>query len=165
MVQNSVKSSGTSLFDQSTLKTVVKNVVAKEDRSRNLMIFGLEEVADEQINEKVGQVLLELGEKPQLEACRLGKKCSSGEQKARPVKVSVSNSLIVKQILQKTRNLRSSDSFKSVFIRADRSAAERSKHRDLIQQMLKKKVVEPDKTHYIRNGQLLSSNKNTDNVN
>ena len=116
------------------------------------MIFGLEEVADEQINEKVGQVLL-------------GKKCSSGEQKTQPVKVSVSNSFIVQQILQKTRNLQSSDSFKSVFIRADRSAAERSKHRDLIQQMLKKKVEEPDKTHYIRNGQLLSSDKKTENVN
>ena len=85
------------------------------------MIFGLEEVDDEQINEKVGQVLLELREKPQLE-------CSSEEQNARPVKFPVSNSLIVQQILQKTGNLCSLDRFKSVFIRADRSAAEHSKH-------------------------------------
>ena len=34
-----MKSVGTSLLDQSTLKTVVKNGVAEEDRSRNLMIF------------------------------------------------------------------------------------------------------------------------------
>ena len=47
-----MKSSGTSLLDQRTLKTVVNNVVTDEDRSRSLIIFGLKEGADEQINEK-----------------------------------------------------------------------------------------------------------------
>ena len=41
------------------LKNVVKDVVAEEDRSRNLMVFGLEEEPGEQICEKVSQVLVE----------------------------------------------------------------------------------------------------------
>ena len=46
------------------------------------MTFGLEEVVDEHINEKVGQVMLELGEKPQLESYRLGKNVQVGSRKS-----------------------------------------------------------------------------------
>jgi len=58
-------------YDQKKLKNVVKDVVAEEDRSRNLMVFGLEEEPGEQISEKVSQVLLQLGEKPIIEASRI----------------------------------------------------------------------------------------------
>ena len=42
-----------SVIDRKVLKTVVKDVVAEEDQTRNLMIFGLREESNEQINDKV----------------------------------------------------------------------------------------------------------------
>jgi hypothetical protein len=55
---NAVKSASTppsegTVLNQETLKTVVKQVVEEEDRSRNLMVFGLDEEEDEQLEEKV----------------------------------------------------------------------------------------------------------------
>ena len=65
--------SDSTVFDQRILKSVVKDVVAEEDRSRNIMIFGLPEESNEQICDKVSEVFLELDEKPKIEASRLGK--------------------------------------------------------------------------------------------
>ena len=74
---NAVKSASTptsegTVLNQETLRTVVKQVVAEEDRSRNLMVFGLDEEEDEQLHEKVTAIFEELGEKPRHEAVRLG---------------------------------------------------------------------------------------------
>ena len=56
-VKGAGNQTGSSLLDQNTLKTVVKNVVEEEDRSKNFLIFGLPEDAKEQINSKVNEVL------------------------------------------------------------------------------------------------------------
>ena len=48
------------------LKTVVKEVVEQEDRSRNIMVFGLPEEADEQLNDKVSAVFGVIGENHRL---------------------------------------------------------------------------------------------------
>ena len=68
------------MLDQKTLKTVVKEVVAEEDRSRNLMIFGLTEDTEEQLLEKVSNVLLELTEMPKIEVCPIGMEKSGNKQ-------------------------------------------------------------------------------------
>ncbi len=74
-------------FSQETLKSVVKHVVAEEDRSRNVMVFGMPEETDEQLCDKVSEVFEHLGEKPRIEASRLGKKSSSSIN--RPDKVTL----------------------------------------------------------------------------
>ena len=61
-----------SVIDRKVLKTVVKDVVAEEDRTRNLMIFGLREETNEQINDKFSEILLEIDKKPKLKPVRLG---------------------------------------------------------------------------------------------
>ena len=94
------------LFDQRILKSVVKDVVAEGDRSRNLMIFGLPEESYEQICDRISEIFLELDEKPKIETTRLGKKISSDFK--RPVKVTLTSSTIVEQILSKARDLRRS---------------------------------------------------------
>ena len=68
------------------LKKVVQAVVEEEDRSKNVMLFGLEEDKNETISEKVEEVFVSVGEKPSFVASRIGKK-SNG--KARPVKVTL----------------------------------------------------------------------------
>ena len=106
----------------STLQTVVKRVVEEEDRSRNLVIFGLAEEDGEKVTEKVGEVFEAVGEKPTVEACRIGKKKTNLENACRPVKVTVSSSLMVTQILTKARKLRLSEKFKTVFVSPDCSS-------------------------------------------
>ena len=156
-VQESGNQAGKNLLDQNTLKTVVKHVVAEEDRSRNLIVFGLSENASEQINEKVGEVFRELGEQPKFEAARIGLK--TNKETFRPVKVSLGNASIALQILSKARNLRNCDQFNQVFISPDRNLEQRKMHRDLVEQLRTKRTAEPNKRHYIRGGQIISADK------
>ena len=76
----------------------------EEGLSRNIMVFGLQEGDEESedLNLKVGAVFGHLGEKPRLEAVRLGKKSQTGSEGARPVKVTLSSSSFVHQILCKS---------------------------------------------------------------
>ena len=71
-------------------QNVIKDVVAEGDRSRNLMLFGLNEDEGELLSEKVVQVLLELGEKPKIEAGRIGLNKIKDKKKVtdRPIKVT-----------------------------------------------------------------------------
>ena len=157
--QSSNRLNAGTLYDQKMLKSVVKDVVAEEDRSRNLMLFGLEEEQEEHISEKVSQVPVELGEKPIIEASRIGVKLKdykAAKKPARPVKVTVSSSTIVQQILSKARSLRNSEYYKKVFISADRSTEQRAQHRELVQELKRRRTEEPDKRFYIRGGQLCS---------
>ena len=156
-VQEAGNLAGGSLVDQNTLKTVVKDVVAEEDRSKNLFVFGLIEDPTEQTSDKVGKVFEALGVKPKVEAIRIGSKLK--KQAPRPVKVSVSNSTIVTQILTKASNLRNFDQYKQVFISPDRTPEQRAAHRELIEQLKLKRTNEPNSRHYIKGGQIFSADK------
>ena len=57
-----------SLSDPATLKKVVKSVVQEEDRSRNVVIFGLTEKKEENVEERVKEVFEVIGLKPPLHA-------------------------------------------------------------------------------------------------
>jgi len=140
------------------LKQVVQSVVQQEDRSRNLMIFGLSEKENEDVTEQVKQVFQEIGIKPAImEVSRVGK--SIKEKKTRPVKVILSSSSVAFQILSQARRLRESEDFSSVFVRPDRSEEERSQNRLLVQELIKKRGDEPGKRHFIRTGTLYSVEK------
>ena len=91
------------LTDPATLKRVVKSVVQEEDRSRNVVIFGLPEKKDENVEERVQEVFQEIGLKPILQASRVGK--ISKESLKRPVKVCLSSSSIVHNVLQQVKKL------------------------------------------------------------
>ena len=131
------------LTDAATLKKVVKSVAQEEDRSRNFIVFSLPERKDEKLEERVQEVFQEIGLKPTLQASRVGK-INQGKSK-RPVKVSLSSSSTVHQVLSQVRKLRNSATFKSVYVRPDRSEEERSQDRLLVQELLKKRGSEPDK--------------------
>ncbi len=141
------------------LKTVVKEVVEQEDRSRNIMVFGLPEEADEQLNDKVSAVFGAIGEKPRIEASRLGR--SGSGTKDRPVKVSLSSSVTVRQILRKARNLKTNDKFKMIFINPVLSPDERAKQRQLVLELKKLVKEQPGSKHFIRDGQVISVDKTT----
>ena len=148
------------IVDRKTLTSVVQDVVSEEDRSRNIIMFGLKEAPNEKIDETVSKVLLELGEKPTFEASRIGAKSSKDAKKPiRPVKVTLASSTIVKQILGRARALRHSELFKEVFISPDRSVEQRQQQKQLVLELKKKVDEEPNKRHYIKGGLLYSVDK------
>ena len=138
-----------------TLKHVVKHVIQEEDRSRNIMLFGLREETDEKLDAKVYEVLETLGHKPKIDACRLGFK--NDKKAIRPVKVTVSSATIVNQILSKARNLKEVQQLKTVFICPDRSLEQRKVHRLLVTDLKRKKEEEPGKRFFIKGGKIQGS--------
>ena len=77
------------MYNPETLKSVlVKDVVEKEDRNRNDMIFGLRRSDNEQLNKKISEVFEQHYEKPTVEATRLGRSTSCGSNKPRHFTIS-----------------------------------------------------------------------------
>ena len=158
--KGTVQSQSVTPLTSATLKSVVKEVVEEEDRSRNTMVFGLVEETDELLGAKVSDVFQTVGEKPRpVEVCRVGTKDADKPKRARPVKVTLSSSVTVNQILSKSRNLRNSEKYKTVFLSADRSFDQRSKHRLLVSELKTKTADEPERKHFIRNDKVCSVDK------
>ena len=133
------------------LHTVVKNIQATEDRSRNI-IHGLAEKNGEDLKESVADVFSQLGEKPLFSIpCRVGKPVSGS---MRPVKVSFPSASVVPLLLSKSSKLRQSDVFKNTFISPDRSREERLARRTLIQELRQKRKDEPDSKFLIKSGKV-----------
>ena len=143
--------SSASTFTAENLKKVVQNVVAEEDRSRNVLIFGLKEDAGEKLCDKICDVFEQMAEKPRFEAARIGNKVA---EKHRAVKVSFGNSSTVHQILIKAKELRLSQCFKTVFISPDRSPEERAVHKQLVLDLKRKVTENPNKRYFIRTGKI-----------
>ena len=120
------------------------------------MIFGLSESEGENLKEKVDGVFEELGIKPKHAPTRLGLKKNSNVP--RPVKVCVSNSALVLQLLRKAKDLHKSEVYKKVFIAPDRSLDDRSQRRVLVTELKKKRAEEPDKRHFLRGGTVCTAN-------
>ena len=136
-----------------TVKTVVKTVLEEEDRSQSVMIFGLCELPNENLADKVSEVFENIGEKPRFEARRIGKTNENKSNKSvRPVKVTLSNTSIVNQLVSRAKILRQSESHKNVFISRDRSPEERIKLRELVMEMKQRAKDEPNKRHFIKGG-------------
>jgi len=136
-----------------SIKSVAKQIALEEELGRNIMVFGLCEEVNEEINTKVAEVLESLGEKPRVEACRIGKKSPSA---ARPVKVSFSSSSIVQQILKKSSKLCGTERFKRVFLAPDRTAEERAQRKELVLELKRRAGIEKDKKLFIRGEKICS---------
>ena len=147
------------LSNPATLRKVVKSVVQEEDRSKNVIIFGLQERKGENIEERVEEIFQDIGLKPKLQAVRVGKVSKESTIIKRPVKVSLASSSLVYEALRQARKLRHSEKFSKVFVRPDRSDEERARDKVLVQDLLKKRETEPNKLHFIRSGTVHSRDK------
>ena len=144
-------------LEHDVVKTLVKTVVEEEDRSRSILIFGLEDEVSEDLQKKCGDVFLEIGEQPRAEVSRLGKFITGG--KARPVKVCLSSSGATSQILSKARDLKQSEKYSRVFICPDISPAQWSEHRRLVEELKKKRREEPGQRFFIKRGTVVTGEK------
>jgi hypothetical protein len=154
------ESGGQTITTAAKLKEAVKSAVAEEDKAKNFMIFGKEEVPSEDVPTIVAGILQDLNEKPRLVECtRVG---ASGQGKPRPIKVKLSSVDAVFNVLRNAKLLKNSCSNKATYIGPDRSKEERADHNKLVAKMKTMMRNEPDKYHYIRRGAIRSVDKSAD---
>ena len=141
------------------IRAAVQSVADKEDRSKNLIIYGIDEAANEVLSDKVSEVISLVDEKPVIrDSCRVGTRRAD---KPRPVKFSLNSSDMVSQILSKSKLLRSKEGYKSVYICPDRTVEERRAHKKLWEQIKVKRASEPGKVHVVRDNKIVSFDKNS----
>jgi hypothetical protein len=150
VVSQTVKESVPVLSKQK-LKKAVQEAVTDDDRSKNVVVFGLSEETSEDLDGKIATLFGEIEEKPSFHAIRIGKE---SEERTRPVKVSLRNSETVFQLLGKAKHLRTTEAYRKVYISPDRSPEERIKHRELVAEMKRKNDENPDQHYFISAGSI-----------
>ena len=102
---------------------------------------------------RLDEIFVELEEKPRIEACRVGTKTPG---KIRPVKVSLSNSVMTQKILSKSSRLKRSETFNTVYFAPDRTAVQRREYKKLVEERKKLVSRDPEKHNAIKNGKVVS---------
>ena len=91
-------------------------------------------------------------------AVRIGKRPETGTS-CRPVKVTLTSSTAVQQILVKSRLLKQQERLKAVYVAPDRSPAERSARKLLVEERKRKEKEDPKRKYYIKGGKVCSEEK------
>jgi hypothetical protein len=157
-----VSKSCTAALAPKKIQAAVMKVADTNERSKNVIVYGLEEKTNEQLQNKIEEVLVEIGEKPPIEHCvRVGEK---KDGTVRPVKFSLRSNLHVQRILSNARKLRTKDGFGSIYISPDRSLDERRAYKKLVEELKLKRSKEPDKVHVIKNNKIVSFNRDSEPV-
>ena len=143
--------------DTANIKDAVRHAIVEEDRTKNVFIYGLDEEDGEQICDTVSSLFEEIGERPRVDACRIGK--SGSVAVPRPVKVVLTSSTVARQILVKAKGLRRVERFKKVYVCPDRSAEERQARKALVLDLKQRIASDPNRRHYIKGDQIFSEDK------
>ena len=144
------------VFTEDKLKKVVQEAVSYDDRSKNIIVFGLAEEKSEALDCKLTELFEEIEEKPSFEAARVG---LVSADKCRPVRVSFRNYDTVHRFLLKAKNLKSTTAYKKVYIAPDRTPMERAKHRETVIEMRRLASEDPERHYYIHGGHILCRDK------
>ena len=112
------------------MKTALSDHADEEKRDCNVLIFGLEEAAEEMLCERVRDVFQELGEKPNFDAKRLG--VVKPERPTRAVKVIFRNAVSEKAVLGQATKLRETEKYREVYVSPDRTPGQRMEQRALV---------------------------------
>lgn len=150
-----VQKSVSSAFNTKKVGDAVKHAVEKDERGKNVVIFGVPEDITQTLETCVGGVLEHLGQKPRIvDCCRLGKE---QEGAVRPVKVTLSNSSVATELLRKSKVLKDVEECRQIFICPDRTVEQRKVQKGLIDQLKKKRTEHPGARYSIRNGRVVLS--------
>ena len=122
-----------------------------EDRSCNLMIFGLpEESGQKKVEDSVRGVMDSLNEKPVISKCsRVG---STAEGKVRPVVVSLNSRETLISLLKKARELKTTTAYSQVFLETDRTLAQRVERKRTLKTLSELRRSQPEARFVIRGG-------------
>ena len=135
------------------IQAAVRKVTEKNDRSKNLIIYGVNEEKSEVLEKRVTEILDEIEEKPRVQdCCRIG---LVREQQCRPIKFALASQEHVTQVLRKSRMLRTKTGFQSIYICPDRSVEERRAFKKLLEELKQRRNTEPDKVFSIKNNKIV----------
>ena len=147
------------VVSSANIEPAVKKAVQDGERSKNVILFGVKESEDEEVESAVTQVFANIGEKPQISEClRLGKKSVDGPP--RPIKVCLRSSKTAFQLQLSGRRLNDDPETKRVFISPDRSREEREVRKRLVKEMKEKMRSDSSKYHYIYGTEVVSRERN-----
>ena len=136
-----------SAFTPQRLQAAVLMVEDKKERSQNVVIYGLEEEQNEQLQLSVETILADIGEKPVVkDCCKVGR---NRENATRPIKISLSSQAHDAHVLKNAKKLRTQDGYRSVYICPDRSPEERKAYKKLVEEVKMKRDTETDKVPFI----------------
>ena len=137
--------------------SAVKQVNQDVDRTKNVIVFGVEEDQNESPEQKITAILERLDEKPQISGCvRIGQ-IKPG--KVRPLKFRVRNQETVYQILRKETTLRNLEDCETVFLSPDRTVEVRVSRRKLVDQLREMRGADPNNNYVIRKGEVVCVEK------
>jgi len=159
-----VKQKSDQPFAPSKLKEAIKSVAVEEERSKNVLFFGIpESKATQGTNQnqadrsKLGGLLYQWGMKAEIvDSCRLG---VEERGKTRPIKAKFSCADTTRRLLSSAKDLRNTTDYKKCYIAPDRTKEERDARKKLVDEMKRLIETEPTKYHYIRNNKVCSVNR------
>ena len=139
----------------------VKSAVGEEDRARNFMVYGAEEETEELDSWDDGQWLKGIFQQIEItpdvaEHYRVGT-VKAGSN--RPIKVKLRRPDTVMEVLVRAKKLKGNQDFGSIYIAPDRTFEEREAHKQLIDEMKKRRAEEPGMHFYIKRGKVLKGLK------
>ena len=142
------------------IKTAVKDIVnnVSEERGKNLILFGVPEESDENLEEKVEGVFSTINVKPRFDATRFGR-----VEGKRPIRVTVDKTETVYEVLKVAKNLKETQ-HRNVFISLDKSPEERAERRKLVQELKTKIEQNPSQKFFIKKGEVCSETKKSENI-
>ena len=148
-----LQQSCTKALSPSNIAAAVKTVTQEEDRSRELVLFGVSEEAGERVTSVVTKVLEQIDEKPQVKQCRRIGNSNTGA--ARPIIFSVRSPDIVYQVLKKAKQLRDIEGYKTIYISPNRTREERIARQKLVSELKEKRRGDQNSRYFIRKGEIV----------
>ena len=151
-----VKKNSSSKVSQKEMKKAVKSAINESDREYNVIMFNVEEQGEEDPSENYdADTALDIMNSAGIEAVegeytteRIG---ALQNDKNRPLKVKFDFKSTAFDLLAKSKNLKDSEIYGTVFIVPDRSREERIEHRKLVEQLKLIRTQNPEKRCYIWN--------------
>ena len=153
--ENCVQSSSVSPMK---IKEAVKSAVSEEDKLHNVMVFGLNELDEDDVHDAEDEGLVdEMME--QLNICpkRVVQIDRVGERREgyiRPMKFRMERKDFVLEVLARSRRLKDTERFSNVYLAPDRTREERSAHKELVEQLKKRRAEFPESAFYIRGNKI-----------
>ena len=141
------------------LAAAFKTAVVDDQRSRCIILFGIEENKTQVLTDTVNRVLGAVfdGEKPSVKECyRVG---AEKPGVARPVRICFSSSGLATTALHNSKKLKECSEFRKVYLSPDRSPDERAARRLLVETLRTKMKEEPQFYHFIRDGKLCKTDR------
>jgi len=141
------------------IQSAVKKVSEIEERTKNIVIYGIQETEDIPLEDTIGGILKSTEVEEELNVRSFDRVGTLKTGSTRPVRITLNSNTEVNRILKNSKNLRNKEGFNKIYICPDRSVEERRAYKKLVEELKKTKIAMPDKVHYIRNNKIVSADK------